>query len=175
MTEVVKQLKLMMVLKRLWSVWRQIVLVPFLYWRIVIGLPELCANKKSLAKDKAHKTVCKLQLQAAKLRDKMLFKVKDPLAKEDCPICFLPIPTKLICYILLPPATISSVPTINNFAIANEELAEDIIHVMPCCRKRKNICRGCVHVKKETWSVHFAILILTEVAKQLRMVLKRLW
>jgi hypothetical protein len=54
------------------------------------------------------------------------------------------------------------VPTISNFAIANEELAEDIIHVMPCCRKRKNICRGCVHVKQETWSVHFAILILTD-------------
>jgi hypothetical protein len=54
-------------------------------------------------------------------------------------------------------------------------LAEDIIHVMPCFRKRKNICRGWVHVKQETWIVHFAILILTEVAKQLRMVLKRLW
>ena len=132
-------------------------------------------QQKIIGQRQSSQNCMQIVIASSQARDKTLFKVKDPLAKEDYPICFLPIPTKLICYILLPPATISSVPTINNFAIANEELAEDIIHVMPCCRKRKNICRGRVHVKKETWSVHFAILILTEVAKQLRMVLKRLW
>ena len=35
-----------------------------------------------------HKTACKLR--AAELRDEALF--KDPPLKEDCPICFLPIP-----------------------------------------------------------------------------------
>jgi hypothetical protein len=52
------------------------------------------------------------------MNDEALF--KDPPAKEDCPICFLPMPTNLICYASVPPATISSVP-INDFADANEE------------------------------------------------------
>ena len=39
-----------------------------------------------------HKKECKLR--AAELRDEALF--KDPPAKEDCPICFLPMPFKLI-------------------------------------------------------------------------------
>ena len=47
-----------------------------------------------------HKKECKLC--AAKLRDKVLF--KDPPAKEDCPICFLPMPENLINCVSLPPA-----------------------------------------------------------------------
>ena len=53
-----------------------------------------------------HKKECKIR--AAELRDEALF--KDPLAKEDCPICFIPMPYKLISCITLPPATIMSVP-----------------------------------------------------------------
>jgi TPR repeat protein len=52
-------------------------------------------------------------------------------------------PAKLICCVLLPPATISSVP-INDFATANEELSKvemEIHH--PCCGK--NICGGCIY------------------------------
>jgi hypothetical protein len=62
-----------------------------------------------------HKKECKQR--AAELRDEALF--KDPPAKEDCPICFLPMPTRLIYCISLPSATISSVP-ICEFAIAKE-------------------------------------------------------
>jgi hypothetical protein len=65
-----------------------------------------------------HKKECKLQ--AAELRNKALF--KDPLGKEDYPICFLPMPIRLICCVLLPPVTILSVPYYN-FAKVNEELA----------------------------------------------------
>ena len=64
-----------------------------------------------------HKKECKLR--AAELRDEALF--KDPPAKEDCPICFLPMPEKLIHCIALPPATITSVP-IYDYALANDEL-----------------------------------------------------
>jgi len=63
----------------------------------------------------SHKKECKLR--AAKLHDVALF--KDPPAKEDCPICFLPMPYKFILCITLPPATIMSVP-VYDFAIANE-------------------------------------------------------
>ena len=42
-----------------------------------------------------HKKSCKQR--ATELRDEALF--KDPPAKEDCPICFLPMPLKLICCI----------------------------------------------------------------------------
>jgi len=58
-----------------------------------------------------HKKVCKLR--SAELHDKALF--KDPSAKEECPICFLPMPVKLILCMTLPPATITSVP-IHDFA-----------------------------------------------------------
>ena len=86
-----------------------------------------------------HKKLCKEH--ATKLRDDTLF--KDPPAKEDCPICFLPMPARLICCILLPPATISSVP-IYNFAIANLELAaKETDNNYPCCGK--SICRGCIY------------------------------
>jgi len=86
-----------------------------------------------------HKKECKLR--AAELRDEALF--KDPLAKEDCPICFLPMPVKLICCVSLPPATISSVP-IYDFAEANEELANMGTETYySCCGK--SMCLGCVH------------------------------
>ena len=86
-----------------------------------------------------HKRDCKIH--AAELRDKALF--KDPPPKEDCPICFLPMPAKLISCISLPSATLSSVP-INNFAIANVELYKrEMGQYYPCCGK--SICSGCVH------------------------------
>lgn len=66
-----------------------------------------------------HKKDCKRR--AAELRDEALF--KDPPPKEDCPICFLPMPILSVCCVSLPPATISSVP-IYDFAIAHEEFAQ---------------------------------------------------
>jgi TPR repeat protein len=52
-------------------------------------------------------------------------------------------PNKLICCVSLPPATLLSVPTYD-FAIANEELADEEIEIhYSCCGK--NICRGCTH------------------------------
>ena len=87
-----------------------------------------------------HKKVCKER--ATELRDETLF--KDPPAKEECPICFLPMPHQLICCMTLPPATISSVP-INDYAKANEELArEDVEQYFSCCSK--SICGGCVYL-----------------------------
>jgi tetratricopeptide (TPR) repeat protein len=62
---------------------------------------------------------------------------------EDCAICFLPMPYKLISCISLPPATISSVP-INDYANANEELVTEKTEVYyECCGK--SICRGCAY------------------------------
>ena len=88
---------------------------------------------------KKHKKECKLR--AAELRDEALF--KDPPAKDDCPICFLPMPFKLINCISLPPATIMSVP-IHDFAEANEELANKATETYySCCGK--SICEGCVY------------------------------
>jgi TPR repeat protein len=86
-----------------------------------------------------HKAACKER--AAELRDEALF--KDPPAKEDCPICFLPMPVTILLCATFPPATIMSVP-IYDYAIANEELADEAMDgYYPCCGK--NICRGCVH------------------------------
>jgi tetratricopeptide (TPR) repeat protein len=86
-----------------------------------------------------HKKICKER--AAELRDEALF--KDPPAKEECPICFLPMPISLINCISLPPATISSVP-INDFAIAHDGLAKKVMEVYyPCCGK--SICGGCIY------------------------------
>ena len=85
-----------------------------------------------------HKKICKQR--AAELRDEALF--KDPPAKEDCPICFLPMPMNLICCISLPPATIKSVP-VYDYAEANEELATKAMEAYySCCGK--SICKGCV-------------------------------
>jgi hypothetical protein len=75
------------------------------------------------------------------MRDEALF--RDPPPKEDCPICFLPMPILLLAYISLPPATRSSVP-ISDYAEANEELAtEPMEKYYPCCGK--SICAGCVY------------------------------
>jgi TPR repeat protein len=86
-----------------------------------------------------HKIECKLR--SAELRDEALF--NDPPPKEDCPICFLPMPIKLVCCVSLPPATISSVP-IYDFVGENKELAnEQMEEYFTCCGK--NICGGCIH------------------------------
>jgi hypothetical protein len=102
------------------------------------GLVRYCnaeCQKKHWPK---HKIECKQR--AAELRDEAVF--KDPLAKEDCPICFLPMPRRLICCMSLSPATILSVP-IYDFAEANKELAdEDTNGYYPCCGK--SICAGCM-------------------------------
>jgi hypothetical protein len=66
-----------------------------------------------------HKKECKQR--AAELNDEALF--KDPPPKEECSICFLPMPESLICCVSLPPATILSVP-IYDYVEANEELAK---------------------------------------------------
>jgi len=86
-----------------------------------------------------HKIECKLR--ASELRDEALF--KDPPPKEDCPICFLPMPMKLLCCISLSPATISSVP-IYDFAKANVELAtRSTGECHACCGK--STCGGCLY------------------------------
>ena len=86
-----------------------------------------------------HKQVCKRR--AAELRDVALF--KDPPPKEECPICFLPIPVEFVSCVSLPDATILSVP-IYDFANEHVELAaEDSEVYYPCCGK--TICQGCVY------------------------------
>ena len=87
-----------------------------------------------------HKKLCKER--AAELRDEALF--KDPPPKEDCPICFLPMPVKIICCMTLPPATTLSVVPIYDYVIANDECAQEAMEeYYPCCGK--SICSGCVH------------------------------
>ena len=91
-----------------------------------------------------HKIPCKIRV--AELRDEALF--KDPPAKEECQICFLPMPKRLICCVSLPPATVSSVP-IYDYAIANEELVRmDTDGYYPCCGK--TICVGCIYSCRES-------------------------
>jgi hypothetical protein len=87
-----------------------------------------------------HKAACKLR--AAELRDEALF--KDPPPKEDCPICFLPMPNKLISCVSLPPATVLSIP-IHDFADAHEEelVDKEMETYYPCCGK--SICQGCIY------------------------------
>ncbi len=81
-------------------------------------LVKYCSASCQRNHSPTHKAACKLR--AAELRDAALF--KDPPPKKDCPICFLPMPDNLIYCVTLPPATISYVP-IQDFAIANQELA----------------------------------------------------
>ena len=84
-----------------------------------------------------HKKQCKLR--AAELRNEAMFKDLPP--KEDCPICFLPMPILLITCVSLPPATISSVP-IYDYAIENEALEVEVMEkYYTCCGK--SICAGC--------------------------------
>jgi hypothetical protein len=83
-----------------------------------------------------HKKECK---QRAELRDEALF--MDPPAKEECPICFLPMPEHLISCMTLLPANLSSVP-IYDFAKANQEFAhKGAANYYSCCGK--SICKGC--------------------------------
>ena len=83
-----------------------------------------------------HKQECKRR--AAELRDKALF--KDPPPKEDCPICFLPMPISAFASISLPSATILSVP-IDDFVEGLPGKAMEAYY--PCCGK--SICVGCIH------------------------------
>ena len=86
-----------------------------------------------------HKKECKLR--SAEICDEALF--QDPLAKEDCPICFIPMPVKLIACMTLSPATITSGVPVYDFAEANEELANMGTETYySCCGK--SICGGCV-------------------------------
>ena len=85
-----------------------------------------------------HKKLCKQR--AAELHDEALF--KDPPAKDDCPLCCLPMPLQLIKCISLPPATVTSIP-IYDLAHANKELANGATdQYFNCCGK--SICGGCV-------------------------------
>ena len=107
-----------------------------------------------------HKKLCKQR--AAELHDEALF--KEPPPKEDCPICFLPMPGKLINCFSFPPATISSVPIatissmpindvtnmtissmpINDVTNIHQELADLTTAIYySCCGK--SICGGCIH------------------------------
>jgi tetratricopeptide (TPR) repeat protein len=91
-----------------------------------------------------HKAAC--NIRAAEIRDEALF--KDPPSKEDCPICFLPMPASLTNCVSLPPATILSVP-IYDFAVANAELADEDTEIYyPCCGK--SVCEGCIHSFRES-------------------------
>ena len=86
-----------------------------------------------------HKKECKER--STELHDEALF--KDPPALEDCPICCLPMPEKMINCMSFPPATISSVP-IYEYAMANGELADISTEIYySCCGK--SICGGCAH------------------------------
>ena len=91
-----------------------------------------------------HKKDCKDR--AAELRDEALF--KDPPAKEDCPICFLPMPLNLVCCMSLPDATIESVP-IYDFAEQNRKMSiMDTETYYSCCGK--TICKGCVYSSRKS-------------------------
>jgi hypothetical protein len=91
-----------------------------------------------------HKKECKQR--AAELRDEALF--KDPPAKEDCPICFLPMPLNLVCCMSLPDATIESVP-IYDFAEQNRKMSiMDTETYYSCCGK--TICKGCVYSSRKS-------------------------
>ena len=94
-----------------------------------------------------HKQDCKIR--AAELRDEALF--SDPPPKEDCPICFLPMPSKIIYCTSLPPATTSSIP-IYDYMKANVELADVAMEqYYSCCGK--SICGGCVYSFRESGNI----------------------
>ena len=68
---------------------------------------------------------------------------RTPPPKEDCPICFLPMPASLITCVTLPDATTTSVP-MQDFVDAYEELGKmDSEQYYPCCGK--TICKGCTY------------------------------
>ena len=72
------------------------------------------------------------------MRDEALF--RDPPPKEDCPICFLPMPERLFSCASLPPATRLSVP-IYDFAEVYENEAMTEYYV--CCGKRPFVKDAC--------------------------------
>jgi hypothetical protein len=84
-----------------------------------------------------HKKECKLR--AAEIHDEALF--KDPPPKEDCQICFLPMPVQIIACASLPPATLSSIP-INDYAFTHRHrlAVQATAQYYTCCGK--NICGG---------------------------------
>ena len=119
-----------------------------------------------------HKKKCKER--AAELRDEALFKV--PPAKEDCPICFLPMPIKVLCCMSLPHATISYVPIVTyQFTTSQSQMRR---YVAKLCTKQsytccgKSVSGGCVYSFQQSetsTSVHFAMP--TKVVKQMKMML----
>jgi hypothetical protein len=115
-----------------------------------------------------HKKDCKLRV--AELRDEALF--KDPPAKEDCPICFLPMPTRLIACISLPDATLSSVP-IFDLTIANAGIARinwnTIFHVAG----RAFVQGACAHSTSLETMTSVPFVNLTEAAKHVKSILKK--
>jgi hypothetical protein len=114
-----------------------------------------------------HKKECKLR--AAEIRDEALF--KDPPAKEDCPICFLPMPSRLSSCASLPPATISSVP-IYDYAGANEELLQKgIKEYYACCGKY--ICKGCEYSFLRSGNMKCPFCNSDEIAKRLNSRMKK--
>ncbi len=95
-----------------------------------------------------HKKECKQR--AAELHDEALF--KDPLPKDDCPICFLPMPNELICCWSLPPATIKSGVPIYKAVRANLDLAAKTTkNHYTCCGK--TICEGCMYSFNESGNI----------------------
>ena len=113
-----------------------------------------------------HKKDCKIR--AAELRDEALFSVPPP--KEDCPICFLPMPSKIIYCTSLPPATTSSIP-IYDYMKANVELADvDTDEYFPCCGK--SICGGCVYSFRVSGNMKCPFCNPTEMVKQMKMKLQ---
>ena len=101
-----------------------------------------------------HKKKCKER--AAELRDEALFKV--PTAKEDCPICFLPMPIKVLCCMSLPHATISYVPIVTyQFTTSQSQMRR---YVAKLCTKQsytccgKSVCLGCVYSFQQSGNEH---------------------
>ena len=74
------------------------------------------------------------QIRAAELHYEALF--KDPPAKGDSPICFLPMTMQLISCVSLPPAKIISSVPIKDFCeltyvhMAEEDICNYVIHVL---------------------------------------------
>jgi tetratricopeptide (TPR) repeat protein len=105
-----------------------------------------------------HKKDCKQR--AAELRDEALF--KDPI-KEECPICFLPMPNELICCWSLPPATITSGVPIYKAVRRNLDLASKTTkNHYTCCGK--TICEGCLYSFNESGNIGTCPFCKSEIA-----------
>ena len=84
-----------------------------------------------------HKKECKQR--AAELRDEALF--KDPPPKEECPICFVPMPANMVSCVSKPPATITSVP-VHDFANDYDKVVNMSTEIYYNCCGKSN-CHGC--------------------------------